>query len=285
MAAVFPIALTSVDHRNASAILSSSSITQSHKLRRKPTLRVRACSAATPSPVLTQDALKKIAAEKAVGYVKSGMVLGLGTGSTAAFAVAKLGELLSSGQLTDIVCVPTSQRTQDQATALNIPLSTLDDHPRLDLAIDGADEVDPDLNLVKGRGGALLREKMVEAASDKFVVIVDDSKLVSGLGGSGLAMPVEVVRFCWKYNLLRLREMFRDLDCEAKLRLQGDNKPYLTDNSNYIVDLYFQIPIKDSDTAGKEISALEGVVEHGLFLDMATAVIIAGKEGVTVKSK
>lgn len=239
---------------------------------------------ARSAPPLTQDDLKKLAADKAVEYVKSGMVLGLGTGSTAAFVVAKLGQLLSSGQLTDIVGVPTSKRTEEQARQLGIPLSILDDHPHLDLAIDGADEVDPDLNLVKGRGGALLREKMVEAASDKFVVVVDDTKLVSGLGGSGLAMPVEVVQFCWKYNLVRLQELFKEEGVEAKLRLDGD-KPYVTDNSNYIVDLYFKTPIKDSLAAGKEISALEGVVEHGLFLDMATAVIIAGKDGVDVKDK
>lgn len=212
------------------------------------------------------------------------MVLGLGTGSTAAFVVSKLGELLADKTLDNIVGIPTSQRTYEQALSLNIPLSTLDAHPHLDLAIDGADEVDPYLNLVKGRGGALLREKMVEAASDKFVVVVDDSKLVSGLGGSGLAMPVEVVQFCWKYNLLRLQEMFKDQGVEAKLRLDGE-KPYVTDNMNYIVDLYFKTPITDAPAAGKEISSLEGVVEHGLFLDMTTAVIIAGSDGVSVKSK
>ena len=166
-----------------------------------------------------------------------------------------------------------------------IPLSILDDHPSLDLAIDGADEVDPDLNLVKGRGGALLREKMVEAASAKFVVVADDTKLVTGLGGSGLAMPVEVVQFCWKYNLIRLQELFKEEGVEAKLRLSEGGKPYVTDNSNYIVDLYFKTPIRDALAAGKEISTLEGVVEHGLFLNMATAVIIAGKNGVEVKNK
>ena len=166
-----------------------------------------------------------------------------------------------------------------------IPLSILDDHPSLDLAIDGADEVDPDLNLVKGRGGALLREKMVEAASAKFVVVADDTKLVTGLGGSGLAMPVEVVQFCWKYNLIRLQELFKEEGVEAKLRLSEGGKPYVTDNSNYIVDLYFKTPIRDAWAAGKEISTLEGVVEHGLFLNMATAVIIAGKNGVEVTNK
>ncbi|KAI3730475.1 hypothetical protein L1987_61645 [Smallanthus sonchifolius] len=248
-------------------------------------LTIKAFSAPSPVQPLTQDDLKKLAADKAVEYVKSGMVLGLGTGSTAAFVVSKIGELLASGELKNIVGIPTSKRTQEQASSLGIPLSILDDHPKLDLAIDGADEVDPDLNLVKGRGGALLREKMVEAASDKFVVVVDDSKLVSGLGGSGLAMPVEVVQFCWKYNLIRLQELFKEEGCDAKLRLNDVGKPYVTDNMNYIVDLYYKTPIKDAWAAGKEISAFEGVVEHGLFLDMTTAVIIAGKEGVSVKSK
>ncbi|KAJ0546864.1 putative ribose-5-phosphate isomerase [Helianthus annuus] len=261
-----------------------------HHHHRNPTtttprfLTIKAFSAQTPIQPLTQDDLKKLAADKAVEYVKSGMVLGLGTGSTAAFVVAKIGELYASGELKDIVGVPTSKRTQEQAASLGIPLSVLDDHPKLDLAIDGADEVDPDLNLVKGRGGALLREKMVEAASDKFVVVVDDSKLVSGLGGSGLAMPVEVVQFCWKYNLIRLQELFKQEGCDAKLRLDDNGKPYVTDNMNYIVDLYFKTPIKDAWAAGKEISAFEGVVEHGLFLDMTTACIIAGKDGVSVKS-
>lgn len=236
---------------------------------------------------LTQDDLKKLAADKAVDYVQSGMVLGLGTGSTAAFVVAKLGQLLSTGQLSDIIGIPTSKRTEEQAKSLGIPLSILDEHPKIDLAIDGADEVDPDLNLVKGRGGALLREKMVEAASDKFVVVADETKLVSGLGGSGLAMPVEVVQFCWKYNLERLRDLFKEEGCEANLRLVGGGKeePYVTDNKNYIVDLYFKTPIKDGYAAGREISKFEGVVEHGLFLDMATAVIIAGTNGVEEMTK
>ena len=233
---------------------------------------------------LSQDELKKQAAWKAVEYVKSGMRVGLGTGSTAAFAVARVGELLSNGTLTDIVCVPTSVATQQQAESLGIPLATLDEVPKLDVAIDGADEVDPALNVVKGRGGALLREKLVEMASDSFVCIVDETKLVSGLGGSKLAMPVEIVQFCWKYNLERLRSLEEVAGCEAKLRMDGD-APYVTDNSNYIVDLYFEEPIKDSYAAAKAISALEGVVDHGLFLDMVTTCIIAGSDGVIVKEK
>ncbi|KAG8363781.1 hypothetical protein BUALT_Bualt19G0058000 [Buddleja alternifolia] len=267
------------------SLLSPNSLSSLRRHQNATTLRRPPSKFSIKALTLTQDDLKKLAADKAVEYVKSGMVLGLGTGSTAAFVVDKLGALIKSGALTDIVGVPTSKRTQEQAASLGIPLSTLDAHPHLDLAIDGADEVDPNLDLVKGRGGALLREKMVEAASDKFVVVVDDSKLVSGLGGSGLAMPVEVVQFCWNYNLVRLGELFKDEGCEAKLRLDGDGKPYVTDNSNYIVDLYFKTPIKDSSSAGKEIAALEGVVEHGLFLDMATAVIIAGGGGVSVKTK
>uniref|UniRef100_A0A5B7BGR6 ribose-5-phosphate isomerase n=1 Tax=Davidia involucrata TaxID=16924 RepID=A0A5B7BGR6_DAVIN len=285
-----PPSLSSLHHATAATTITTTRLilrTPSLNLRTPPhrSLSIKAFSSPSPSPPLTQDDLKKLAADKAVDYVRSGMVLGLGTGSTAAFVVARLGELLNSGQLKDIVGVPTSKRTQEQAASLGIPLSVLDHHPKLDLAIDGADEVDPDLNLVKGRGGALLREKMVEAASDKFVVVVDDSKLVTGLGGSGLAMPVEVVQFCWKYNLIKLQELFKEEGCEAKLRLDAGGKPYVTDNMNYIVDLYFKTPIKDSGAAGKEISAFEGVVEHGLFLDMATAVIIAGKDGVSVKSK
>ena len=186
--------------------------------------------------------------------------------------------------LTNIVCVPTSVATQQQAESLGIPLATLDEVPKLDVAIDGADEVDPALNVVKGRGGALLREKMVEMASDSFVCIVDETKLVSGLGGSKLAMPVEIVQFCWKYNLERLRSLEEVAGCEAKLRMDGD-APYVTDNSNYIVDLYFEEPIKDSYAAAKAISALEGVVDHGLFLDMVTTCIIAGSDGVIVKEK
>ncbi|XP_044499204.1 probable ribose-5-phosphate isomerase 3, chloroplastic [Mangifera indica] len=251
------------------------------KLRTPTVLSIRAQAV----PALTQDDLKKLAADKAVDYVKSGMVLGLGTGSTAAFVVDKLGLLLKTGQLTDIIGIPTSKRTEEQARSLNIPLTTLDEHPVLDLAIDGADEVDPDLNLVKGRGGALLREKMVEASSKSFVVVVDETKLVSGLGGSKLAMPVEVVQFCWKYNLIRLQEMFKERGVEAKLRVTPEGKPYVTDNFNYIVDLYFETPIRDGVAAGEEIGKLEGVVEHGLFLNMATTVIIAGKSGVEVRSK
>lgn len=229
------------------------------------------------------DELKKMTGYKAVDdYVRSGMVVGLGTGSTAYFAVERLGEKLASGALKDIVAIPTSVRTREQAESLSIPLVSLDTHPILDVAIDGADEVDPELNLVKGRGGALLREKMVEMQAKQFIVIVDDSKLVSGLGISG-AMPVEVTPFCSEFNLKRLNALESVKGCEAKLRME-DGKPYVTDNDNYIVDLYFKDPIKDPAKAAEEFSSLVGVVEHGLFLGMSTAVIIASKDGIEVKT-
>lgn len=228
------------------------------------------------------EQLKQQTGYKAVDdYVTSGMVVGLGTGSTAYFAVERLGQKLSSGELTDIVAIPTSIRTQEQAESLGIPLVTLDTHPVLDVAIDGADEVDPKLNLVKGRGGALLREKMVEVQAKKFIVIVDESKLVDGLGISG-AMPVEVTPFCWKFNMDRLLALDSVKGCTAKLRMDG-GKPYMTDNDNYIVDLYFENPIVDPVQAGKDFDSLVGVVEHGLFLGMSTAVIVAGATGVYVK--
>jgi len=213
------------------------------------------------------------------------MVVGLGTGSTAAFAVDRIGQLMKEGKLKNIVGVPTSIRTYEQAKSLGIPLATLDEQPVIDVAIDGADEVDPNLDVVKGRGGALLREKMVELASKKFVCIVDDSKMVSGLGGSKLAMPVEIVQFCHKYTLNRLQNLPEVAGCDAKLRMEGD-KPYVTDNHNFIVDLYFTgEPIKNAKAASKAILDMDGVVDHGLFLDMVDVCIIAGKDGVVVQER
>ncbi|GMP83625.1 hypothetical protein CsSME_00037462 [Camellia sinensis var. sinensis] len=252
----------------------------------KPTVE-SAIMVSKPSPViLTQDELKKIAAYKAVEFVESGMVLGLGTGSTAKHAVDRIGELLRLGKLNNIVGIPTSKMTHEQAVSVGIPLSDLDSHPVVDLAIDGADEVDPYMNLVKGRGGSLLREKMIEGACKKFVVIVDESKLVEHLGGSGLAMPVEIVPFCWKFTAHRLQLLFEEAGCVAKLRTVGENgKPFVTDNKNYIIDLYFKKDIGDLNAASDAILRHPGVVEHGMFLGMATTVIIAGELGVTMKNK
>jgi ribose 5-phosphate isomerase A len=235
--------------------------------------------------LLTQDDLKKIAAYKAVEFVQSGMVLGLGTGSTACHAVDRIGDLLRQGQLTNIIGIPTSKKTEEQAISVGIPLSDLDAHPVIDLAIDGADEVDPFMNLVKGRGGSLLREKMIEGCCKKFVVIVDETKLVKYVGGSGLAMPVEIVPFCYKFTAQRLQNLFQEAGCVAKLRTLKENQnPYVTDNGNYIIDLYFKKDIGDLKAASDAILRLTGVVEHGMFLDMATTLIVAGELGLTVKN-
>lgn len=235
---------------------------------------------------LTQEELKKIAAYKAVEFVKSGMVVGLGTGSTAKHAVDRIGELLKTGQLKDIVGIPTSKKTHEQAQKLGIPLSDLNSHPIIDMAIDGADEVDPELHLVKGRGGSLLREKMVETASKKFIVIVDETKIVKFIGGSGLAMPVEIVPFCWKFTLQRLEMLFTDAGCVGRLRVEGETgEVYVSDNGNYIIDLYFERDIGDLKEASDAMLRLAGVVEHGMFIDIATTLIVAGKTGVTIRNK
>jgi ribose 5-phosphate isomerase A len=239
-----------------------------------------------------QDELKKLAGYKAVDdHVRSGMVIGLGTGSTAYFAVERVGQKLKSGELKDIVAIPTSARTEEQAVSLKIPLTTLDEHPELDVSIDGADAVDPHLNLVKGGGGAHLREKLVEAASKKFIVIVDESKLCNDLGPS-FSIPVEILRYSHEYITKKIEALPSLAGCTAKLRLGslGNNKvdgdkPAVTDNGNYIVDLHFTKPIADVKAAAKELAQTVGVVEHGFFVDMATEVIVAGEGGIFVESR
>lgn len=238
---------------------------------------------------LSQDELKKMVGYKAVDdYVRSGMVVGLGTGSTAYFAVERVGQKLKSGELTNIICIPTSERTKEQALSLGIPLVTLNEKSRLDVAIDGADDVDPNLCLVKGGGGALLREKMVEVVSDKFICIVDESKLSKGLG-PGFPLPVEITPFCYEHTRKLIEGLPSVKGCKAVLRMgsvannknDGDNIA-VTDNGNYIVDLFFSEPIADVALAAKELKATVGVVDHGIFAGMTHAVIVAGKTGIRV---
>lgn len=213
--------------------------------------------------------LKRIAAEKAVARVESGMVLGLGTGSTAALAIEAIGRRLAAGELSGIVGIPTSKRTRDQAESLGIPLTTLEDHPVVDVTIDGADQVDPEGNLVKGGGGALLWEKIVAAATSLYIIVVDESKLVQRLG-KGFPVPVEVMPFGWKTHLPAMRE----LGGEPELRSTDAGAPYVTDGGHYIIDVTFPDGLGDPEHADHVLLHRAGVVETGLFLGMAPEVIV-----------
>ncbi|MEE8409106.1 MAG: ribose 5-phosphate isomerase A [Myxococcota bacterium] len=224
-------------------------------------------------------ALKKQAAVTAVERVRSGMVLGLGTGSTTAFAVERIGEMWQAGELEDVVGIPTSERTAEQARSYGLPLGDLKDHPRVDLAIDGADEVDPNLDLIKGLGGALLREKRVERAADTFVVVIDDGKLVDKLGTKG-PLPVEVGRDAWQGEAAWLAT----LGCDPVLR-GGAADPFVSDNGNYIVDCRFAAGIEDAHALAASLDERPGVMAHGLFLDMANAVIVARADGIQVLAR
>jgi ribose 5-phosphate isomerase A len=221
--------------------------------------------------------LKRQAAVRAVDLVQSGMVLGLGHGSTTRPAVDEIGRRLKAGSVRDIVGVPTSEATRAQAQSLGIPLTTLAERASLDLAIDGADEVDRDLNLIKGLGGALLREKIVESAAHRFVVVVDESKLVDRLGTRG-PLPVEVTQFAWEAHARWLES----LGCRAELRRESDGDPFITDNGNYIIHCTFGQGISDPAALAQTLIQRPGVLEHGLFLGMATEVVVAGGDGVRV---
>ncbi len=218
--------------------------------------------------------LKQRAAERAVEFVKSGMVVGLGHGSTAIFAVRRIAQLLHEGQLQDIFGVPCSRQVEEDARRLGIPLTTLDEHPVVDVTIDGADEVDPDLNLIKGGGGALLREKMVAQASRREIIVVDESKLSPALG-TRWAVPVEIVPFGWRSQSAYLES----LGAQPVLRLSSDGTPFTTDQGNLILDCNFG-PIAQPAQLAARLSERAGIVEHGLFLGLATDVIVASVEGI-----
>jgi ribose 5-phosphate isomerase A len=223
--------------------------------------------------------LKEQAARRALAYLQSGMVLGLGSGSTTAYFVELLGEQLRSGILHNIVGVPTSEQTAERARSLGIPLATLADHARLDLVVDGADEVDGDLNLIKGLGRALLREKIVESHADRFVVIVDESKVVRRLGRGPL--PVDLVPFGYRAQL----RWINALGCRAEMRLENDGSLAITDDGNYMALCRFPDGIADPHALARTLADRPGIVEHGLFLDMATDVIVAGAAGIRVMSR
>jgi ribose 5-phosphate isomerase A len=223
--------------------------------------------------------LKKQAGEFAAGLVQSGMVVGLGTGSTAIHAVRKIGERIKSGELRDVLAIATSLQTHSEARRLNIPLMN-DSIPRpLDIAIDGADEVDPDWNLIKGGGGALLREKIVAQASKRMVVVVDEDKLSPQLG-TKFYVPVEVMRFGWESQ----RAFLESLGGKPSVRKDSEGNDYETDSGNLILDCQFG-PIADPPALAAKLNDRAGIVEHGVFIGMASDLVIAGRDGVQHRRK
>jgi ribose 5-phosphate isomerase A len=214
---------------------------------------------------------KRQAAIKAVSLVESGMVVGLGSGTTAALALEELARRLGTGAVRDIVGIPTSNATHQQAVLLGVPLGTLDEHPVVDLTIDGADEVDPDGELIKGMGGALLREKIVATASRRLVIVVDESKLVPRLG-TRAPLPVEVVAFAAGTQLAA----FRALGADPVIRKGRDGVPFRTDEGHLLIECRFPGGISSPATLAGNLRARPGVVETGLFLGMHPTVIVGG---------
>lgn len=219
------------------------------------------------------ETLKKQAGEFAANLVESGMIVGLGSGSTAIYATRRIAQRLDILELTRVLGLPTSRATEAAAIELGIPLTTLARHPRIDITIDGADEVDPDFNLIKGGGGAHLREKIVAQATERLVIVVDDSKLVEQLGETW-AIPVEVIPFGWESQAAYLAS----LGAQPKLRMDGD-APFQTDQGNLIVDANFG-RIAAPAALARQLEARAGIVEHGLFIGMARDVVVAGAGGV-----
>ena len=225
--------------------------------------------------------MKRQAALKAIDLVEPGMRLGLGTGSTARHFVDLVGAKVKAGL--DVICVPTSNATRIQAESLGIRLTTLDETPELDLTVDGADELDDHLQLIKGGGGALLREKIVAMASDRMVVIADLSKRVPRLGA--FALPVEVVRFGWRSTEDWVYSCIEEAGCEGpvRLRVTPTGEPFITDNGNYILDCALG-RIDDADMLHDLLKSVPGVVETGLFLGIADTAFVAGANGVVTLS-
>lgn len=226
------------------------------------------------SSATARDRHKQAAAERAVGLVESGMVVGLGSGSTAMFAIRCIGALVCQGILRDVLGVPTSRATAQEARQLGIPLVDSDWERPVDLTIDGADEVDPAYDLIKGAGGALLREKIVAQASLRHVVVVDDSKLSERLGTHAM-LPVEVLAFGWRAQV----RFLESLGAQVTRRAGVGGAPFATDAGHLVLDCRFG-PIPRPSALALSLATRAGIVEHGLFLDLATDVIVAGVGGV-----
>jgi ribose 5-phosphate isomerase A len=218
------------------------------------------------------DQKKKAAGEKAAEYVKDGMVVGLGTGSTAYYFIKKLGELVSEGLF--VKAVTTSLATEKQAGSLNISMFSVDEVDGIDLLIDGVDEIDSTFNAIKGGGGALFREKLIAKLSKKIIWILDDSKFVDSIGK--FPLPVEILSFGYTHTLKKLQRM----SLNPKLRLSGE-EPFITDNGNYIVDLHLGKPV-DTNEVIRKLDSVTGVLEHGLFINMCERIIIGRNKEVEV---
>jgi ribose 5-phosphate isomerase A len=226
-----------------------------------------------------QDRLKKEAGISAVDLVRPGMVLGLGTGSTAKYALEEIAARLKDGRLKDIMGIPSSLETERVARDLGIPVISFDDRQEIDLTIDGADEVDPDLNLIKGGGGALLREKVLAQSSRRNVMIVDESKL-SPMLGTRCPVPVEVIPFAWK----PVANFLRSLGAEPVLRMNENGSPYTTDQNNYIIDSKFG-PIPNLEDLAVKLGRKAGIAGYGLFIGTASEVIVATSHGIRYQKR
>ena len=226
---------------------------------------------------MANDQEKEAAARASLRFVKDGQIVGLGTGSTAAYFIQLLGEQMKKGLR--IRGIPSSDRSRDQAASLGIPLTTLNEFPQIDVTVDGADEVDPQLRMIKGGGGALLREKIVASATKQLVIIADATKRVPVLGR--FPLPVEVIKFAEAVVATKIKA----LGAEVEVRRGTDGKPFLTDENNHILDCRFgQIP--DADGLARQLSDMPGIVEHGLFIGMANVVLVAnGGEIVELRAR
>jgi ribose 5-phosphate isomerase A len=221
-----------------------------------------------------QERLKQQAGEFAAQFISSGMIVGLGHGSTAIYAIRRIAQLFKEGALKDILGIPCSNRVAQDAAALGIPLTSLAEHPIIDITIDGADEVARNLDVIKGGGGALLREKIVAQATKREIIVVDESKL-SPVLGTHFAVPVEVATFGWQIQAVYLET----LGAKVTVRRDTTGEPFLTDQGNYLLDCQFGA-IANPDQLAAQLSTRAGIIEHGLFLGLVSEVIVAHPSGI-----
>ena len=226
---------------------------------------------------MDKEDFKKQAGEEAVKHIEDGMTIGLGTGSTVEYTLRKVGQMIQEGF--KIQGIPTSIHTKRIAKEEKIPLTTLDEHPEIDITIDGADEVDSNLNLIKGGGGALTREKIIAYNSKKVIIVVDDSKVVKALG-IDFPLPVEIVKFGWTST----KKTLETFGCNVALREIMKGEPFITDNGNYILDCEFEY-IENPEQMEIDINCIPGVVENGLFINLVSEVIVGSQQGILTLEK